>query len=247
MNQPDLGKKIAELRRAKGLTQEELVEKCNLNVRTLQRIESGEVSPRSYTIRTIFSALEYQIYDSPENNSNSGWRGSTVQKRLEQLYTYLFDLLNLKVNTMKKISILTFISLAGAVLFTTIGNETKAETPAEVKRTIKASNEKFMRLFNAGKIDSLGAFYREDACLIGVGCGKAVIAGFYAAELKDFKLEDLSSRDILVSDTTAIEKGHVLLRSNTGEKLEGEYLTEWRLTNGRWLIFSDRTTFAKEP
>jgi len=36
MNQPDLGKKIAELRKAKGLTQEELVEKCNLSVRTLQ-------------------------------------------------------------------------------------------------------------------------------------------------------------------------------------------------------------------
>ncbi len=32
MKQPDLGKKIAELRKAKGLTQEELVEKCNLNL-----------------------------------------------------------------------------------------------------------------------------------------------------------------------------------------------------------------------
>lgn len=38
MKQPELGKKISELRKAKGLTQEELVEKCNLNVRTIQRI-----------------------------------------------------------------------------------------------------------------------------------------------------------------------------------------------------------------
>ncbi|HEY3371256.1 MAG TPA: helix-turn-helix transcriptional regulator [Prolixibacteraceae bacterium] len=44
MKQPDLGKKIAELRKAKSLTQEELVEKCNLNVRTLQRIEAGVVT-----------------------------------------------------------------------------------------------------------------------------------------------------------------------------------------------------------
>ena len=58
LNQPDLGKKIAELRKAKGLTQEELVEKCNLSVRTLQRIESGDVVPRSYTIKTIFTALD---------------------------------------------------------------------------------------------------------------------------------------------------------------------------------------------
>jgi transcriptional regulator with XRE-family HTH domain len=45
MLQPKLGKKIAALRKSNGLTQEELVEKCKLNVRTLQRIEAGEVIP----------------------------------------------------------------------------------------------------------------------------------------------------------------------------------------------------------
>jgi len=70
MKQPELGKKIAELRKAKGLTQEELVEKCNLNVRTLQRIESGEVTPRSYTIKVIFAALDCNIYDSSKSISN---------------------------------------------------------------------------------------------------------------------------------------------------------------------------------
>ena len=39
MKQPDLGKKIVELRMAKGLTQEELVELCNISIRTIQRIE----------------------------------------------------------------------------------------------------------------------------------------------------------------------------------------------------------------
>lgn len=38
MKQPELGKRISELRKEKGLTQEELVEKCNINVRTIQRI-----------------------------------------------------------------------------------------------------------------------------------------------------------------------------------------------------------------
>ncbi|MFO7825651.1 MAG: helix-turn-helix transcriptional regulator [Cyclobacterium sp.] len=60
MKQPALGQKILELRKARGLTQEELVEKCALNVRTIQRIEAGEVSPRNYTIRAIFSALDYK-------------------------------------------------------------------------------------------------------------------------------------------------------------------------------------------
>ena len=36
MKQPLLGKKIIELRKQKGLTQEDLVEKCSINVRTIQ-------------------------------------------------------------------------------------------------------------------------------------------------------------------------------------------------------------------
>ena len=61
MKQPELGKKISELRKAKGLTQEELVEKCNISVRTIQRIETGEVTPRMYTIKTILAALDYNL------------------------------------------------------------------------------------------------------------------------------------------------------------------------------------------
>jgi transcriptional regulator with XRE-family HTH domain len=60
MKQPELGKKIFELRKAKGMTQEELVEKCNLNVRTVQRIEAGEVTPRSFTVKALFEALGYE-------------------------------------------------------------------------------------------------------------------------------------------------------------------------------------------
>ncbi|MBS9522983.1 helix-turn-helix domain-containing protein [Litoribacter alkaliphilus] len=58
MKQPQLGQRIQEWRKAKGWTQEELVEKCSLNVRTLQRIEAGEVSPRPFTIKAIMEALE---------------------------------------------------------------------------------------------------------------------------------------------------------------------------------------------
>ncbi len=57
MKQPALGKRISELRKEKGLTQEELVEQCNINVRTIQRIEAGEVNPRSYTVKSILNVL----------------------------------------------------------------------------------------------------------------------------------------------------------------------------------------------
>ncbi len=70
MKQPKLGKKISELRTEKGLTQEELVEKCNISVRTIQRIEAGEVTPRSYTIKTILAALDYDLSQLSEDEPN---------------------------------------------------------------------------------------------------------------------------------------------------------------------------------
>jgi transcriptional regulator with XRE-family HTH domain len=77
MKQPELGKKISDLRKSKGLTQEELVDKCNISVRTLQRIEIGEVTPRSYTIKTILAALDYDLStvtvgDGDNTNRSSG-------------------------------------------------------------------------------------------------------------------------------------------------------------------------------
>lgn len=60
MKQPELGKKIYESRKAKGLTQEQLVEKCNLNVRTIQRIEAGDVTPRTHTVKSLFEVLEIE-------------------------------------------------------------------------------------------------------------------------------------------------------------------------------------------
>jgi len=61
LKQPQLGQMILSLRQEKKFTQEELVERCNLNVRTLQRIEAGEVTPRDYTIKSILTALDYDF------------------------------------------------------------------------------------------------------------------------------------------------------------------------------------------
>lgn len=71
MKQPELGRKIYDLRTEKGLTQEELVEKCNISVRTIQRIENGEVTPRSYTIKSILVALDYDLNKLTNKESSS--------------------------------------------------------------------------------------------------------------------------------------------------------------------------------
>lgn len=61
MNQPDLGMKITELRQQQGLTQEKLAEYCDVSARTIQRIESGEVEPRSFTRNSLSNILAFDF------------------------------------------------------------------------------------------------------------------------------------------------------------------------------------------
>ena len=93
MKQPELGKRISQLRKEKGFTQEELVERCNINVRTLQRIENGDVTPRSYTIKTILSALDQdlenlQVSNGQHSNSVLGPISKQESKSVHTLLTW---------------------------------------------------------------------------------------------------------------------------------------------------------------
>lgn len=115
MNQPELGKKILELRQNKGLTQSELAECCNLSLRTIQRIEASEVTPRNYTIKSIFSCLDYDFNDLMDNpTSEKSVKDYPVIRWLERLIKYVPELFNLKTNTMKKVSVLSL----GVILIT---------------------------------------------------------------------------------------------------------------------------------
>ena len=58
-----LGQIIKEARLKKGLTQEELSSKTDISIRTIQRIENGEVDPRSFTLQSIASALDIKYED----------------------------------------------------------------------------------------------------------------------------------------------------------------------------------------
>ncbi|MDV6167741.1 helix-turn-helix domain-containing protein [Flavobacterium sp. DG1-102-2] len=58
-----IGKKIAEIRKQKGLTQEEVSEQAKINLRTLQRIEKGETEPRGNSLKGICDALHINIED----------------------------------------------------------------------------------------------------------------------------------------------------------------------------------------
>ena len=58
-----LGGKIKELRKKKGLSQEELAESSKVNLRTIQRIESNQSEPRGKTLNLICQVLGVNAED----------------------------------------------------------------------------------------------------------------------------------------------------------------------------------------
>ena len=54
----ELGHKIKEARKRKGISQEELAELTQVNLRTIQRIENNESKPRAKTVSLICNALD---------------------------------------------------------------------------------------------------------------------------------------------------------------------------------------------
>jgi transcriptional regulator with XRE-family HTH domain len=61
MKQPELGAHITKLRIQNQLTQKDLADLIKVNIRTIQRIETGEVTPRLYTIKLLSQVLETNI------------------------------------------------------------------------------------------------------------------------------------------------------------------------------------------
>lgn len=58
MEHSELSKRVKEFRTRKGLTQELLAENAGLSLRTVQRIENGEVVPRGDTLKRLALALK---------------------------------------------------------------------------------------------------------------------------------------------------------------------------------------------
>ena len=59
----EIGKKIREVRKKKGLSQEELAESSKVNLRTIQRIENNESEPRGKTLSLICEVLDINTED----------------------------------------------------------------------------------------------------------------------------------------------------------------------------------------
>jgi len=143
------GEKLVEVRKAKGLTQDEVAKMCKITTRTIQRIESGDVMPRTFTIKTISEVLGFDFFET----SNTGHEVNK-ENHYSQLKWYLKDLFNLKTNTMKKASILTTSCLMiGFALFAFIP-KTNAQ-PQKLPNFINTKELVEVAFTNAFTLDSL--------------------------------------------------------------------------------------------
>ena len=120
----DFGKKLVELRKAKGLTQDEIAERCKLTTRTIQRIELGVVTPRAFTIRTISDALGVDFFET----SNTGYEAN-IKGQYSKLKWNINNLFNLKKNTMKKVSVLAAFGLVAGIALFVLVSRVNAQPP----------------------------------------------------------------------------------------------------------------------
>ena len=132
------------------------------------------------------------------------------------------------------------MAIAAIAIILLIANmDGKAQSPKKVKAIIQANGDDFMRWFNTGEVDSLLTLYRDDACLLALGCGKELISTFYQSQVTLYKFEEFRILSVSVCDSVAVEKGNWTVSLESGGVIRGQYLTEWRRTGKKWLIVND--------
>ena len=120
-----LGRLVYKLRNKKGLSQEELSLKCNLNIRSIQRIESGKVKPRLSTLKAISSILDHDLLKEKEPLKPSGKYILKRKRNIQKTGSDFFP--NVKFSPLFSFIYSSIISLIGlfflsVVIITTYNN-----------------------------------------------------------------------------------------------------------------------------
>jgi transcriptional regulator with XRE-family HTH domain len=83
-----LAQGVKELRKRKGLSQEDLAKHSGLSLRTIQRVENGETEPTGETLKRISAALEVKPIELIDWKFNDAILKKTVKTRDEYLHIY---------------------------------------------------------------------------------------------------------------------------------------------------------------
>ncbi len=97
-----IAKRIIEARKINGLTQEELAEKAQINLRTIQRIENNENEPRGKTLNLICNVLKIDV--SELISSERLQKKNSIEKNI-------LDIIFLVILNLVLIGIIGFLTL----------------------------------------------------------------------------------------------------------------------------------------
>lgn len=86
-----LGFKISEIRKTKGLTQEELAERAALTLSYISKIETGRRNPTTTTLYKISLGLDVEIHQLFVNLEPELMSNESIFKRIRKLINILED------------------------------------------------------------------------------------------------------------------------------------------------------------
>lgn len=87
MNNNEFGKKLKELRKSKGFTQQALAEKAGIDEKHLSRVENGKYFPSYVTLNKLLNALEVTL-------SEAGIQLEQAEINKNPLYSKALQILN---------------------------------------------------------------------------------------------------------------------------------------------------------
>ena len=104
---------VKEARLAKGYTQKELSELSNISIRSIQRIENGEILPRSYTLKTLAGILGLSFEELQGSSaSEDSLKPGSVQKSSFRINKSQKIIVSITIVLLTILLSLAFISLS---------------------------------------------------------------------------------------------------------------------------------------
>jgi len=86
----NFGTQLREIRKKLGWTQSELAKRCGVTLRTIQRIEKGEVTPSAYTLGRLKQELATDFLELREEKNISGLFSNFKRKQTIRTFIFLF-------------------------------------------------------------------------------------------------------------------------------------------------------------
>ena len=99
---------IKELRIKKGMTQQQLADNSGITLRTIQRIENGEVKPSLHSLNTISRVLEADLSALIQQSASKPYE-FIVNFKITDMNQFITDLKILVKNHWKVISLIVLV------------------------------------------------------------------------------------------------------------------------------------------